>query len=73
MKKATPAELAAFGPRTRLMIAGRDPKDSFGFVNPPIVRGSTVLYPTTEDFLARRNRFTYGTKGNPTIEALEGH
>jgi cystathionine beta-lyase len=53
------------------VLAGRDPADSFGFVNPPIVRGSTVLYPTMEDFVARKARFMYGTRGNPTIEALE--
>jgi len=51
-------------------MAGRDPTDSYGFVNPPIVRGSTVVYPSTEDFLARKARYTYGTQGNPTIDAL---
>ncbi len=71
MKKASQADLAAYGERTRLSIAGRDPVDSFGFVNPPIVRGSTVLYETADDFAHRRNRYTYGTKGNPTIDALE--
>lgn len=71
MPKITKAELASLGERTRLVVAGRDPADSFGFVNPPIVRGSTVLYPTTDDFLNRRARFAYGTKGNPTTEALE--
>jgi cystathionine beta-lyase len=71
MKKASQADLAAYGERTRLSIAGRDPVDSFGFVNPPIVRGSTVLYETADDFAQRRNRYTYGTKGNPTIDALE--
>ncbi len=71
MKKLSIDALAELSPRTRMVLAGRDPEDSFGFVNPPIVRGSTVVYPTTEDFLARRARFAYGTKGNPTIEALE--
>ncbi|MGL4728547.1 MAG: cystathionine beta-lyase, partial [Bosea sp. (in: a-proteobacteria)] len=71
MKKLSLDELSALSPRTRMVLAGRDPNDSFGFVNPPIVRGSTVVYPTMDDFLARRARFTYGTKGNPTIEALE--
>lgn len=71
MKKATEQELDSYGERTRLVLAGRDPADSFGFVNPPIVRGSTVLYPTFDDFMARKARFTYGTKGGPTQEALE--
>lgn len=71
MKKFSASELASLREKTRLVLAGRDPADSFGFVNPPLVRGSTVLYPTMEDFLARRNRFTYGTAGSPTIDALE--
>ena len=71
MKKMSPADLRAFRSSTRMVLAGRNPDDSFGFVNPPIVRGSTVVYPTMDDFLHRRARFSYGTKGNPTIEALE--
>lgn len=71
MRKFSQQELSALPPQTRLVLAGRDPADSFGFVNPPIVRGSTVLYPTMEDFLARRSRYMYGTYGNPTTEALE--
>ena len=70
MKKLTSPEFARLGERTRLVLAGRDPADSYGFVNPPIVRGSTVVYPNTEDFLVRKARYTYGTDGNPTIDAL---
>ena len=35
--------------RTRLTSAGRKPREQFGFVNTPIYRGSTVLYPTYAD------------------------
>lgn len=70
MKKLTPTEFARLGSRTRLAMAGRNSEDSFGFVNPPIVRGSTVLYPNTKDFLVRKARYTYGTDSNPTIDAL---
>ncbi|HMK80271.1 MAG TPA: PLP-dependent transferase, partial [Xanthobacteraceae bacterium] len=56
---------------TRLVTAGRDPSAQHGFVNTPIYRGSTVLYPNAEDFLQRKARFTYGTKGTPTTESLE--
>lgn len=70
MKMLTPTEFARLGSRTRLALAGRNAEDSFGFVNPPIVRGSTVLYPNTEDFLVRKARYTYGTDSNPTIDAL---
>jgi cystathionine beta-lyase len=56
---------------TRIVYAGRDPKAQHGFVNTPIYRGSTVLYPNAEDFLQRKARYTYGTKGTPTTESLE--
>jgi cystathionine beta-lyase len=64
--------LDRFGERTRLVHAGREPFEQHGFVNTPIYRGSTVLYPSTEEFLLRRNtKFTYGTQGSPTIASLE--
>ena len=66
-----PSSSRGFGERTRLVQAGRDPWDQHGFVNTPIYRGSTVLYPTAEDLLHRRGRYVYGTAGTPTTEALE--
>jgi cystathionine beta-lyase/cystathionine gamma-synthase len=51
--------------------AGRAPFDHFGFVNPPIYRGSTVLFPTVAALEALRQPYTYGTKGTPTTRALE--
>ena len=62
---------ASLGPRTRLVHAGRDPSEQFGFVNTPIYRGSTVLYPDVDSLTRRDSRFAYGTKGTPTTEALE--
>ncbi|MGW9329028.1 cystathionine beta-lyase [Bosea sp. NPDC055594] len=70
MKKLSTPEFSRLREKTRLVLAGRDPADSYGFVNPPIVRGSTVVYPNMEDFLLRKARYTYGTQGNPTIDAL---
>jgi len=64
-------ESRALTAATRLLYAGRDPSAQHGFVNTPIYRGSTVLYPNAEDFLQRKARFTYGTKGTPTTESLE--
>src|SRR5262249_20945115 len=58
-------------PATRVVTAGRDPASYHGFVNPPLVHASTVLYPTAEDFLAHRARYQYGRRGTPTTEALE--
>lgn len=70
MKKLSQPDFSRLREKTRLVLAGRDPSDSYGFVNPAIVRGSTVIYPTMEDFLVRKSRYTYGTQGNPTIDAL---
>lgn len=53
------------------MTAGRDTKAQNGFVNPPVVHGSTVLYPTAEDLHAHRGEFTYGRLGTPTTRALQ--
>ena len=61
----------ALKPATRLVVGGRDPAANHGFVNPPVHHVSTVLYPTAEDFLARRARYLYGRRGTPTSEALE--
>jgi cysteine-S-conjugate beta-lyase len=60
-----------FNAATRLVLGGRDPLANHGFVNPPVYHASTVLYPTAEDFLARRSRYLYGRRGTPTSEALE--
>ncbi len=43
---------------------------SQGFVNVPPFRGSTVLYPDVATLKNRAQRFTYGTRGTPTTEAL---
>ncbi len=56
---------------TRLVTAGRDTKAQRGFVNPPVVHGSTVLYPTAEDLHAHRGEFQYGRHGTPTTKALQ--
>ncbi len=58
-------------PATRLVSGGRKPFDHYGFVNPPVFHGSTVLSATTEDFLKHTGRYVYGRRGNPTSEALE--
>ncbi|MBN9083263.1 MAG: cystathionine beta-lyase [Rhizobiales bacterium 62-17] len=68
ISKETKARLKA---RTKLVYAGRQPEEQFGFVNTPIYRGSTVLSPTVEHLVDPKKRFSYGTKGNPTTEALE--
>jgi cystathionine beta-lyase len=59
------------GINTTLVTAGRDTASQKGFVNPPVVRGSTVLYPTAEDLHAHRGEFQYGRHGTPTTKALQ--
>jgi cysteine-S-conjugate beta-lyase len=56
---------------TTLVTAGRDTKAQKGFVNPPVVHGSTVLYPTADDLHAHRGEFQYGRRGTPTTKALQ--
>jgi cystathionine beta-lyase len=58
-------------PETRLVTAGRDTQAQKGFVNPPVVHGSTVLYPTADDLHAHRGEFQYGRHGTPTTRALQ--
>ena len=69
--KLTPETRSTLGSSSRLVHAGRDPLDQHGFINTPIYRGSTVLYETTAKLRTRDARYTYGTKGTPTTEALE--
>jgi cystathionine beta-lyase len=62
--------------RTRLSHGGRAGTHIHGFVNPPVTRGSTVLYP---DIATRRDSWKhrleqypiYGVCGTPTHYALE--
>jgi len=56
---------------TTLVTAGRDTQAQKGFVNPPVVHGSTVLYPTADDLYAHRGEFQYGRHGTPTTKALQ--
>ena len=57
-------------PGTRLAHAGRDPERFHGFVNTPIYRGSTVLFPTAAALEANDQEYTYGRLGTPTVKAL---
>ncbi|MCI4678005.1 cystathionine beta-lyase [Rhodoblastus acidophilus] len=72
MTKSTPQSRKGMRARTKLVYAGREPSEQFGFVNTPIYRGSTVLFPDTASLEGRSSsRFRYGTYGTPTTEALE--
>lgn len=58
------------GDNTRLCHTGHDPRTSDGFINPPVVRGSTVLFPDAETLRTENQKYTYGTHGTPTTDAL---
>ena len=58
------------GMNTRLAHAGHDPHAYFGFVNPPVVHASTVLFPDAATMASRSQKYTYGTRGTPTSDAL---
>ena len=70
MTKLSAETRAALRQRSRLVHAGRDPHAQHGFINTPIYRGSTVLADTIDDYQGGRNRYTYGTHGTPTTDAL---
>lgn len=70
------------GINTQLAHSGNNPHDYFGFVNPPVVHASTVLFPNTATLkgsqsrqldahgASRAQRYTYGTEATPTTDAL---
>ncbi len=66
-KKTQSSQKAA----TTLAHSGRDPSQQHGFVNPPVYRGSTVLFPTFEKLRNGGQEYTYGRRGTPTVRALE--
>jgi cysteine-S-conjugate beta-lyase len=56
---------------TRLAHAGREPSRQHGFVNMPIYRGSTVIFPTLACLEAEDQDYSYGRLGTPTVRAFE--
>ena len=58
------------GINTRLAHSGHEPRSYHGFVQPPVVHASTVLFPDAGTMASRNQRYTYGTRGTPTSDAL---
>jgi cystathionine beta-lyase, bacterial len=57
---------------TILTHAGRTPAASFGTVNTPVYRASTILFPTLEALDNKEHtKLRYGRRGTPTTHALE--
>ncbi len=55
---------------TLLTHAGRHPKANHGFVNPPVIHASTVLFPDTATLNSGNQTYSYGRRGTPTTDAL---
>lgn len=55
---------------TTLTHSGNHPEEFHGFVNPPVVHASTVLFPNYQSMITREQRYTYGTRSTPTTDAL---
>ena len=79
MRRDKDDELGKFSAETILTHGGREPADQFGFVNTPVYRGSTVLFPNLAAMDAQQQPHLYGRAGNPTtvqveeiVTALEG-
>jgi hypothetical protein len=64
------SKISQTGINTRLAHTGHDPRSFHGFVNPPVVHASTVLFPDSATMVSRNQKYTYGTYGTPTTDAL---
>ncbi|SDP44444.1 cystathionine beta-lyase [Filomicrobium insigne] len=71
MSKPTKPASTRHKSSTEAVHSGRDPSASYGFVNPPVYRGSTVVFPTLDALMARDQPYTYGRRGTPTVSALQ--
>jgi len=56
---------------TVLARTGRHPDQNRGYVNTPVYRGSTILFPTLDALESTEPRFDYGRTGNPSSAAVE--
>lgn len=64
------ASLNDFDVRTVLTHAGHHSDEHFGFVNTPVFRGSTVLFPDVDTMLSGKQRYGYGRVNNPSTSSL---
>ncbi|MEO6013042.1 MAG: cystathionine beta-lyase [Devosia sp.] len=56
---------------TTLTHSGRHPDQNRGYVNTPVYRGSTIVFPTLDELESTEPRFDYGRTGNPSSAAVE--
>jgi cystathionine beta-lyase len=58
-------------PETIVTHSGRQPFENRGYVNTPVYRGSTILFPSLDAMEDPAPRFDYGRTGNPSSAAVE--
>lgn len=63
-------KLDGTGINTMLAHLGNQPFEYHGFINPPVVHASTVLFRDYETMKSRGQKYTYATYGTPTTDAL---
>lgn len=68
--KTDQSKMKKYQTDTQLTHTGNHPDAYHGFVNPPVVHASTVLYPDYDTMKNRKQKYTYGTRGTPTTDAL---
>ena len=59
------------GLETIVTHVGRNPREHWGYVNTPVYRGSTIVFPTLDALESTEPRFDYGRTGNPSSAAVE--
>ena len=52
-------------------MAAATPASHFGFVNTPVFRGSTVLFPDLDTIENHTQPYFYGRTGNPSTASVE--
>ena len=63
--------------KTKLTKIGRDPKKNKGYINPPIYKGSTIIFDNFKSYIKDRDKADddenskYGIQFNPTTENFE--
>jgi len=62
--------------KTKLTKIGRDPKKNKGYVNPPIYKGSTIIFNDFISYIKDRDekeddKSHYGIQYNPTCNEFE--
>lgn len=74
-RRPPPPDTSGLGRNTLLASAGRTPRADAAYVNPPVARASTILFPTMAALdaaiAAPDSGLYYGRRGTPGIWALE--